>query len=313
MKSIKYLLLLILCAGLIGSAMSVAAQTAGDQVLTTGKKPLKESEVENMIRLYEWVFETEFTAAERERFQVYTINEYRHDPVGSRATVDDVVQTLPRILALDTDGQAAVRRTFLAAFLPSARQSKGENSQMLVGIYERGQNGERSTRGNNQNSGEVVANGNRKNAPTKTNGGNAGGLSGKWFRSTGSGSIDYTGKTQYKSGEDFTFQFFPDGTIIYTSKLDVLSIMQCVVKGENKASGTYTVEGDSLTINLDAMSSVKTNSCDKKENYNKTLEPTSTTVKFVIRKMESITRPDNPMLLCFNGADDDSCYERVKQ
>ncbi|HEX8637499.1 MAG TPA: hypothetical protein VF692_05510, partial [Pyrinomonadaceae bacterium] len=237
---------------------------------------------------------------------------YRHDPVGSRATVDDVVQTLPRILALDADGQAAVRRSFLAGFLQSARQSKGENSQMLVGIYERGQNGEHSANGNNRNNGEVIANGNRTNAPTKTNGGNAGGLSGKWFRSTGSGSRDYTGKTQYKSGEDFTFEFFPDGTVIYISKLDVLSIMQCVIKGENKASGTYAVEGDSLTINLDAMNSVKTNSCDRKENYNKTLEPTSKTVKFEVRKMESITRPDNPMLLCFDGASDNDCYEKVK-
>jgi hypothetical protein len=312
MKSIKYVLLLILCTGLIGAATNVPAQTIGDRVLTTGKNPLKESEVENMIRLYEWVFETKFTAAERERFQVYTINEYRSDPIVSRATVDDVTQTLPRILALDADGQAAVRRSFLNGFLQSARQSKSENSRMLVGIYERGQNGEQSTSRNTQNSGEIIANNNRTNAPAKTNREDAGSLSGKWFRSTGGGSRDYTGKTQYKSGEDFTFEFFPDGTIIYTSKLDVLSIMQCVIKGENKASGTYVVDGDSLTINLDAMSSVKTNSCDRKENYSKTLEPTSKTVKFAVRKMESITRPDNPMLLCFDGAGDDSCFERVK-
>jgi hypothetical protein len=312
MKSIKYLLLLILCAGLIDGAANVSAQTGGDRALTTDKKPLRQSEVQYLIDLYEWTFETKFTDDERKKFQVYTINEYSNDPIGSRATIEDVVKTLPGILASDNDLQSAIRTEFLKKFLENVGKGAGENSRMLVEIYERGRNIRQNSGADNANRKEAAASGNRANTSANNRSGNTGSLSGKWFRSTGSGSRDYTGKTQYKSGEDFTFEFFPDGTVSYTSKLDILSIMQCTIKGENKASGTYTISGDSLTINLGAMSSVKTNSCDRKENYNKTLEPTSKTIKFEVRKMESITRPDNPTMLCFEGASDNDCYERVK-
>ncbi|HEX8287505.1 MAG TPA: hypothetical protein VF556_05915 [Pyrinomonadaceae bacterium] len=304
--------MLVLCAGLVNAAINVSAQNARDRVLVTGKKSLKQSEVENLIKFYEWAFETEFTADERDRFQSYTISEFRSDPNASRATIDDIITTLPRILAAPVDVQTGTRKSFLAVFLTEARKNTDENSLMLLDIYEKAQSGNRRTSEEGASSGEVAANKNTTSAQMATRKGNAGGLNGKWFRTAGSGSRDYTGKTQYKSGEDFTFEFFPDGTMIYTSQLDVLSIMQCVIKGTNKASGTYTVSGDSLTINLGAMSSVKSNSCDSKENYNKTLEPTSKTIKFAVRKMESITRLDNPTILCFDGAGDDACYEQVK-
>lgn len=135
---------------------------------------------------------------------------------------------------------------------------------------------------------------------------------GKWYRGTGSGFVDYTGKTQYKAGESFYFEFFPDGTIEYKKEVDVLSIIQCKIKGTDKARGKYSIGGGTLTINLGAMSSVQTNSCDSKENFNKTIEPSTTTVQFQIKKMESITRPDNPTIMCFNGKDD-ACYERVNK
>lgn len=313
MKTIKYLLLLILCANFIGGTIHISAQTGGDRVLTSGKKPLRQSEFQSMIDLYEWAFETKFTDDEREKFQTYTINEYRSDPIGSRATIDDVVKTLPRILASGDDVQAIIKTEVLKRFLANDGKSEGENPRMLVEIYRRGLNDKRNSIENGANDGEDAASGNRTNVRAATRGAGANELNGKWFRTTGSGSIDPTGKTRYKSGEDFIFEFFPDGTVFYTSKLDVLSIMQCAIKGEDKARGTYSISGDSLTINLGTMSSTKTNLCDRQENYNKTLEPSRLTVKFIVKKMESITRPDNPLLLCFGAAGDDPCYERVNR
>ncbi|MBX7170289.1 MAG: hypothetical protein K1X72_04975 [Pyrinomonadaceae bacterium] len=146
------------------------------------------------------------------------------------------------------------------------------------------------------------------NQPTTTK--NNGGLSiyGKWFRTLGGSSIDYTGKTKLKSGEDFTFQFFADGTVEYTRKKEVLSIMQCHINESQNARGKFTISGNTLTINLGAMRSVGTNSCDAKGNFNKTLENSTMTVKFEIKKMEDITRPDKPTIMCFDG--NEVCYER---
>lgn len=138
----------------------------------------------------------------------------------------------------------------------------------------------------------------------------SGGMSiyGKWFRTVGGSSIDWTGKTKLKGGEDFTFEFSPDGSVEYTRKKEVLSIMQCHIKESQNARGKFSISGNTLTINLGAMKSVGTNSCDAKGNFNKTLENSTMTVKFEIKQMEDITRPDKPTIMCFDG--NEVCYER---
>ncbi len=189
MHKIKYFLLLVLCAGLIGSAINVPAQTGGDRVLAAGKKPLRESEVEKLIEFYEWAMDATFTADERARFQTFTINEFRSDPNASRATIDDIMQTMPRILAAASDMQNETKKNFLDVFLPEARRNADENSQMLVGIYDRAHGGKRNSAGDVASGREVVASGNQTNAPWNNRSGNAGNLSGKWHRSTGSSSV----------------------------------------------------------------------------------------------------------------------------
>jgi hypothetical protein len=148
--------------------------------------------------------------------------------------------------------------------------------------------------------------------PTKNNYVSDSSLAGRWFRTVGGGSVDWTGKTQYKAGENFYFEFFPDGTVEYTREKDVLSIMQCRITEKQKARGRYAVSGRTLKIDLGAMSSVGSDSCDAKGNFNKTLEPSNLTVEFEIKKMESLTRPDKPTIMCFNGSDD-VCYEKVNK
>ena len=137
-------------------------------------------------------------------------------------------------------------------------------------------------------------------------------LSGKWFRTVGGGSRDWTGKTQYNAGEDFYFEFFPDGSVTYTREKNVLTIMQCSIKESQNARGRYSVSGNTLKIELGQMTSVGSDSCDAKGNFNKKLEPSTISVDFVIRKMESISRPDNPLIMCFNGSDE-VCFEKVSK
>lgn len=144
--------------------------------------------------------------------------------------------------------------------------------------------------------------------------GNSGGSSatlvGKWWRGEGGGFIDYTGKTNYKSGKNYTFEFFPDGTVEYSFNLDVLSIVQCRTKEDAKARGKYTVSGDTLTITLAAGTTVGSSTCEKSDNFRKSLPAATITKKYTIKRMESITRPDNPWMLCFDGQEGNSCFEK---
>ncbi len=149
--------------------------------------------------------------------------------------------------------------------------------------------------------------------PSGTIGGNGSvpqNLVGKWWRGEGSGFVDYTGKTQYKSGNNYAFEFFADGTVEYTYNLDVLSIVQCRTKEDRKARGRYSVSGDTLTIKLNAGTTVGSSSCEAKNNFKKSVPAETIVKRFKIKLMESIARPDNPLMLCFDGQDGDSCFEK---
>lgn len=147
-------------------------------------------------------------------------------------------------------------------------------------------------------------------AKTNTTGSTNSNIVGKWFRTTGGGSIDFTGKTQYKAGENFYFEFLPDGTVEYAREKEVLTILQCRIKASDKARGTYTVSGNRLTINLGAMKAVGSSSCEEKDNFNKTLPASSVTKQFTVKPMESLARPDKPLMLCFDG-DEGACFEKT--
>ena len=193
------------------------------------------------------------------------------------------------------------RRALVGFFVPSEDAFVFALTEMVPSnaSFAETENQVKETNGNAQNTNRIDS--------------NSMSLAGKWFRSEGGGHVDWTGKTQYKSGKSYYFEFFPDGTVEYTVERDTLTIMQCRIKGNEKARGKYAINGNSMTLNLGAMSSIGTDSCDAKGNYNKTLPASSVTVPFKLKKMESITRPDNPTLLCFDGNDGETCYERTSK
>lgn len=90
MNKLKSLFLLVLCLISIAGAESVGAQTGGDKVLVSGKNLLRQSDIDSLVKFYEWILEAEFTGEQRRRFQKYTENEFRSDPAGGRQTIDDI-------------------------------------------------------------------------------------------------------------------------------------------------------------------------------------------------------------------------------
>lgn len=146
---------------------------------------------------------------------------------------------------------------------------------------------------------------------------NSGGASsskivGAWFRSDGTGgATDGTGKTKYNSGTDTTFEFFADGKMQITIKKETLSITQCRINETTKLSGTYSISGNQLTMNLSGGSIVGTNSCQSSGNFKKSLTASTLTKTFVVKNLESVFRPDAPLILCLDDSSDDKCFERL--
>lgn len=135
----KSFVLLILCFALTNGFYSISAQSR-NQVLVTGKQSLKQSDINSLIEFYEWAFIAQFTNEQRDKFREYTVAEFRNDPSGSRATINDIINSFPNICAASEDVQQETREKFLEVFLREARRNSDDNSKMLIGIYESAHN-----------------------------------------------------------------------------------------------------------------------------------------------------------------------------
>ncbi|HEX8249341.1 MAG TPA: hypothetical protein VF599_14280 [Pyrinomonadaceae bacterium] len=307
-NSIKYLFLLILCLGLTAGLTNVSAQNGNDPVLVAaGKKPLKQSDINTLIEFYEWAFEAKFSAAQRRKYQEYTVEEFRSSPSEVRQTIDEMIVTLPKILASDADVQQKTRETFLGTFLPELRKNSDANSEMLVQIYEatrRGNDGESDVAdSNSENSNYPVETGgsNNNNDSSDANVGNISALAGKWAWGR-SGSSTYTTGGAYmgSNGSRFTYQFSPNGAVEYTGIMNMMT-GGCKMQVFRTMRGKASLKGDTLTINWSPASFSRDDSCSPSKNYKKTMPAETETFKVAFKDSYGQKQ------LCLTGKDE-TCF-----
>lgn len=304
MNKIKNILLIVLCAAIFGTASGVSAQKNN-----TDKSAITQTELNKLVEFFEWAFESKFTAAERKKYNALVIKEYKQNPEESRKNADVLIAVLNKVTSLNEEKQAELREMFNEDYVADLRASGDEGSRLLLGIYERGQGG-KSNSETVENSGDESVN--DEPPPVPVGAGTSSKLVGAWFRSDGTGgATDGTGKTRYNSGTDTTFEFFADGKMKVTVKKETLSITQCRINETTSISGTYSVSGDQLIMNLAGGTSVGTDSCQSSGNYKKSLSASTLTKTFAVKNLESVFRPDAPLVLCLDGAADDQCFERL--
>jgi hypothetical protein len=312
MNKLKILFLVTLCAVIVGCADDVSAQrgSGSGTVPVAGKNGISQSEINKLIKFYEWAFEASFSPDERARYQTSVVDGFRQNAAEGRKNADSLLSAYDKVRAKDAETQAKLREMFNESFVKDLRAANDDASQMLLGIYERGQNG-----GSDGSVREVLPSEEdlRDAGTPSTNRGSAGSskLVGEWTRSVGAGrGDDGTGKTTYESGSKYTFEFRADGTMRFLSETKVLSIMQCRVTEITKLPGTYSVSSGEVTMNLGTGTSVGTSSCEAKGNFKNTLSASTLKKKFIVKNLDSVFRPDAPLILCFDGADGDACYEK---
>lgn len=302
-NKIKTLFFILLCLGLAGGTTNVFAQT-GDKILVAGKKSLKQSDVSKLIDFYEWAFETKFSGEQREKFEDYTIAEFRSDAMGSRATIDDIIGTLPKILAADESVQRETRKNFLEAFLPEARKNSDENSRMLIAIYEAAHNGndygsqKETTASSNSGNYEDAA---EAEGASNANVGNLSALVGEWVWGR-SGSSTYTTGGAYmgSNGSRHAYKFYANGTVEYTGIMNVMT-GGCKMQIFKSAKGKARLSGNTLTINWSPAVFTRDDSCSSSQNYKKTLPAETET--FQIQFKNSYGQKQ----LCMTGKDE-TCF-----
>lgn len=262
-----FLLILILCAGLTCVLPTASAQTGGGKVLVAGATQLRQSDVDAMAELYEWALDVRFTDEQRARFQSVTEADFRNDPAAARKGIDDLLDMRAKVKAMDENRRREVRRNFVPEFVKGLRQhTDDEATRLLLSIYD-------ASRGTNDS--EVAAD----SPGVGVTAGNLSALAGKWvWARTGSSTWNPNGTYAGGNGSRFTYQFSPGGAVEYTGIMNVM-MGGCSQQVFLSKKGRARLSGDTLTIEWSPATSTRDFSCDRANNYTKTLPAETETLK----------------------------------
>ena len=268
----RFLLLLVLCVGLTCGFESASAQT-GDKVLVAGATQLRQSDVDTMVELYEWALDISFTSGQRAKFQSLTEADFRQDPAAARKGVDELLDMSAKVKAMDENRRREVRGNFVAEFVKGLRQhTEDPATRLLLSIYD----GSRGT-----NDSDVAAGGSGDGAQGSA--GRVSALAGKWvWARTGGTSWTPNGTYAGGNGSRFTYHFSPGGAVEYTGIMNVM-MAGCSQQVFMSRKGRARLSGDTLTIDWSPATSTRDFSCDRANNYTKTLPAETETLKVTFK------------------------------
>jgi hypothetical protein len=272
-NKLKYLFLLAICAGIFGNFTSVSAQANG------------QAYADRVIPYYEWLFETQFTSAQRSEYRQIKTEDFQKDPAGEKKSADDLLNNFNTIKSKNENEQAKVRGIVMNTFVDDLRgMTDSREAQLLLAVYDAKQA---------EDSKAASANGT----------GNISAYAGKWAWSrTGTGVV-IGGVYAGGNGSRFTYEFAANGTVKFTG---IMNVMQggCSQEMFQTRDGKASVSGNSLTINWGPEKFSRKFSCDAANDYTKTLP-----AKVEKLKVNFKTNSTGQKEMCIVGAE---CYAQMK-
>ncbi|MDF5707438.1 MAG: hypothetical protein PUP90_07070 [Nostoc sp. S4] len=259
MNKLKYISMLILSVVLLdGATINIPAKAAGSKVLVTAEnQTLSKSDIDKVIAFYEWAFAAKFTQEQRNQYQSLKLNEYRKDPAGTTKSIDDIISNYTQVLAKNEDEQSRVRQAFNTEFVGELRNLPNDpEAKLLLSVY------------NSAHANETAAN-NADNSSSSV--GDISSLVGKWvWAHTGNSAYNTSGTFIGSNGSRFTYQFLPNGTVEFTGIMNVMN-GSCNQQIFQSRKGKVNLSGSTMTINWSGGTFTRDFSCDRANNYTKTL------------------------------------------
>ncbi|MFN6529855.1 hypothetical protein [Nostoc sp. ChiSLP03a] len=270
MNKFKYFSILFLSIVLMdGATIKISAQAAGTKVLVTAQnESLNKSDIDKVIAFYEWVFSGKFTSEQRNEYQSIKLNEFRKDPDGTRKSIDNLISNYTQALAKTEEEQSRIRQAFNGEFVGQLRNLPNDaEAKLLLSVYDSAHAGETASNDTDDSSGSV---------------GEISSLVGKWvWTRTGNSAISTNGTYIGSNGSRFTYQFLPNGTVEFTGIMNVMN-GSCNQQIFQSQKGKASLSGSTMTINWSPATFTRDFSCDRANNYTKTLPAENETyqVKF---------------------------------
>ncbi|MDZ8070551.1 MAG: hypothetical protein RMY64_33910 [Nostoc sp. DedQUE08] len=270
MNKFKYFSILFLSIVLMdGATIKISAQAAGTKVLVTAQnESLNKSDIDKVIAFYEWVFSGKFTSEQRNEYQSIKLNEFRKDPDGTRKSIDNLISNYTQALAKTEEEQSRIRQAFNGEFVGQLRNLPNDaEAKLLLSVYDSAHAGETASNDTDDSSGSV---------------GEISSLVGKWvWTRTGNSAISTNGTYIGSNGSRFTYQFLPNGTVEFTGIMNVMN-GSCNQQIFQSRKGKASLSGSTMTLNWSPATFTRDFSCDRANNYTKTLPAENETyqVKF---------------------------------
>ena len=251
-----------------GAIINISAQAAGSKVLVTAQnESLNKSDIDEVINFYEWAFSAKFTSEQRNEYQSIKLNEFRKDPDETRKSIDNLISNYTQALAKNEEEQSRIRQAFNGEYVGQLRNLPNDaEAKLLLSVYDSGHASE--TASNDADSSGSV--------------GEISSLVGKWvWTHTGNSAISTSGTYIGSNGSRFTYQFLPNGTVEFTGIMNVMN-GGCNQQIFQSRKGKVSLSGSTMTINWSPATFTRDFSCDRANNYTKTLPAENETyqVKF---------------------------------
>lgn len=258
----KVLSLALLFVLLLIPSGSAAAQSP---VLAEGEPPLTAATVDDVAEFFGWLFETRFTPAQRRELERVLVATWRGNDRKEIEAAQQFGALNVKLLTVSKEKHAELRAAVLPDVLKSARAEPTDFSRLLLNVY------------------ESRAGVETRRAPAAS-GGDGAAFLGAW-RSSELGMISYqnsiTGASRPGRGTTMQYKFLPGGRFEYNGYLET-TMYNCTTTLFNPIAGTYSVEGNQLTITPKTSKWQQTNNCASSMNKTQPgkLDPETYTFRF---------------------------------
>lgn len=273
---------------------------ANDPVLVSGKHTLRQSDIDRLTEIYEWLLASRFSAAERRQYQKLIVAEARTSETTAES-IASMVESFDKIQAATPEKREEVRRRLLPEIVSIMEEDESEASRLLLSIYRKspGANGDDDTTATNDSRVERSDTG---GAVTVAD------LAGIWSTSSVSGTRYkslVTGELSDASGSVIEYQISPSGTIKHVGYLSS-TVYSCTTKLFISRTGRISISGSRITFDFAAGKRMY-QTCSQSASRNDTLPAERKTYPFRLERdqygLQLCTTEENGKDFCIRKKD----------
>jgi hypothetical protein len=297
---IFFCLFCVACAS-IGFAQNANGGRQNDPVVAAGNGSLRQSDVKELRDLFEWLFETTFSLAERTRFQTLIIQKWNESEKEARG-ISDLIKTHRQIQTLSQADREKIRLELLPKVAASFESGQSELNDFMSGIY---QNSRKNSAA--QNDSQNPADGGERDKSSNgavtladlTGTWSSGSISGERYKNLRNNELSDV------SGNMSEYIISPNGQIEYTGYLST-TIYACSTRLFFQKKGKISVSGSSITFDYKTGERDYQNSCNASLSGVKPIPPSTKTVSFTLE------REGQNVKLCTSDEGAQTCLYKVK-